>query len=217
MSKKKVVIMLPIHRHMEDLTWEKLLATIKSSEHDIGYYKKIGDSLISRARNELGRLFLNSKEKYDYLMFIDDDITWDANQKPIDKLIASNKDIIAGVYPVRDGSFRPAIRTKKIQSLVNKGKYNGEKVNVVRNKVYEVVYASTGFMLISRKCLESIYDKYKFPFAPFGDENDEYLSEDWAFCKRARDLNFKVWVDTTIKLGHIGMCIYTIDGVQTFT
>ena len=214
-KKKKVLIMMPIHYHMEELTWEKMKATIKGSDHKIGYYKRVGDSLISRVRNELGKLFLESKEKYDYLMFIDSDITWNPKIKPIDKLIASGKDIIAGVYPVKDTTLRPAIRTKKIQKLMDKGQYKGEKVKIIKNKVYEVVYASTGFMLISRKCLENVYKSDKFPFAPFGDKNDEYLSEDWAFCHKAREIGYTVWVDTTINLGHIGMCIYTLDGVQS--
>jgi len=30
-----------------------------------------------------------------------------------------------------------------------------------------------------------------------------YLSEDWAFCARARETGAKVYVDPTIKLGHL--------------
>ena len=36
----------------------------------------------------------------------------------------------------------------------------------------------------------------------------EHLSEDWFFCKLARELGFTVHCDTTIKLGHIGFYEY---------
>ena len=31
-----------------------------------------------------------------------------------------------------------------------------------------------------------------------------YLSEDWAFCDRARKLGFKVWLDPSIFINHVG-------------
>jgi hypothetical protein len=31
-----------------------------------------------------------------------------------------------------------------------------------------------------------------------------YLSEDWNFCERAIELGFKVWLDPTLMLGHLG-------------
>ena len=35
-----------------------------------------------------------------------------------------------------------------------------------------------------------------------------YLSEDWMFCKRARDLGIDVWADTTIQLRHRGNYLF---------
>ena len=37
------------------------------------------------------------------------------------------------------------------------------------------------------------------------DENGHYLSEDWTFCKRVREvINKPIWVDTEVKLDHLG-------------
>ena len=38
----------------------------------------------------------------------------------------------------------------------------------------------------------------------------EYLSEDWAFCERARRLGYQIWGDLDIPLGHSGAV--TING-----
>jgi hypothetical protein len=86
----------------------------------------------------------------------------------------------------------------------------------------EVRYVPTGFTCISRKLLEDMaktlplvwYDEsiqiYPF-FMPMIHDNDgrnEYLTLDFAFSQRARDLGYKIYLDTRIILGHIGMKIY---------
>src|SRR3990167_7424425 len=113
MAKTNVLVSIPVHRTIELPTMICLLETVKSSKHNISYYFRIGDGLISRSRNELGRMLLQQGNKYDYLMFIDDDILWNPKDRPIDRLIARNKDIICGIYTVRDDTLRPAIRSEE--------------------------------------------------------------------------------------------------------
>jgi hypothetical protein len=36
-----------------------------------------------------------------------------------------------------------------------------------------------------------------------------YLADDFAFCHRARGAGYKIFADTTIRLGHIGRYAYT--------
>lgn len=191
-----------------------LLNTKAVSDYTIDFYFRTGDGLISRARNELGKYFLNHPNKYDYLMFIDDDITWDHKKKPIDKLISCNKDIVCGIYPIRDNTLRPACRTKDMQALIEAKKYNGQKSIIPKNKVFEIEFANGGFLLIKRKCLEEIYKFSPFPFTCNVDKNGEYLSEDYAFCYRAKRIGYKIWADSTIKLGHIGQSIFTLDSIK---
>ena len=37
------------------------------------------------------------------------------------------------------------------------------------------------------------------------------LSEDWAFGERARRAGFDIWLDPSVRLGHIGATVYTAD------
>jgi hypothetical protein len=42
-------------------------------------------------------------------------------------------------------------------------------------------------------------------FFDFALKDGQYIGEDYLFCDRARELGFEVWIDPTIKLGHMGM------------
>jgi len=58
----------------------------------------INESLITRARNELARLFL--EKGLDYLMFIDADIQFSGQD--VASLMAADKDIVCGIYPKKE-------------------------------------------------------------------------------------------------------------------
>ena len=216
--KKKVFIGVPTHRTVQIATLVALQQTIATSQHSLSYYFRVGDGLISRARNEIGRQVLQefNNTKWDYLMFIDDDIIWDPKMMPIDKLIADDKDIICGVYSIRDETLRPAIRTKKMQRLIEQKKYEHQKITVPKG-ISEIEFAAGGFMLIKKECLLKVYQYSSHPFTCAVDKNNEYLSEDYAFCYRAKHLGYTIWTDSSIKLGHIGECVYYLDGIKTLT
>jgi GT2 family glycosyltransferase len=214
MKKVKVLVAIPTSRYFETITWFNLSETKDTSSNVIDFYYRVGDGLISRARNDIGRYCLNHQVKYDYLMFIDDDLTWDPKQKPIDKLISQKKDIICGIYPIRDNTLRPAVRTKEMQKLLIAKKYQGQKVKIPKDKVFEIEFANGGFLLIKRECLEAVYKFSSHPFTCNVDKYGEYLSEDYAFCYRAARLGYKIWADSSIKLGHIGQSVFYLDGIK---
>jgi len=208
MSDKYVLICMPIHRHPELKSVECLLETIRYSKCRIAYHWQSGDALLSRARNKVGESFLKEKE-FDYLMWIDDDITWNSQDGIIDLLISRKKDIIGGAYPEKSDCSTPTIRTLYIQKLIDIKKYKNQKIKVPKNKLFEVEYVGTGFMLISRQCIENVYVKFPFPFQPIFPKG-EYLDEGWSFCHRAKSLGYKIWADTTFELGRSGTTTYKL-------
>ena len=67
------------------------------------------DSLVSRARNNLiARAMTNPKMTH--AMFIDNDITW--NPSDILKLIMSDKNLIGGVYPLKNYNWEDLVKEK---------------------------------------------------------------------------------------------------------
>jgi hypothetical protein len=177
-----------------------------------------GDALIGRSRSRAATKFYLEK-KHDLLMFIDDDIV--SSTLDITKLLWScwklQPAIVCGAYPLKDMNKKTfAIYTKGYEKMVF-----GEG-----GMLYEIDYGSTGFMAIhggifSAMVLQKVVNycasaegESLYPFFNSNEIQREdgswiYLSEDWHFCHLAKKLGFKVYVDSTIKLGHIGSYIYT--------
>jgi GT2 family glycosyltransferase len=135
------------------------------------------ESLITRARNDLVYHFLKHKDAkgvFEYLMFIDADIQFEADH--VIRLLVHNKDIVTGAYPMKlinynnienkalsikeliKSTTEYAINLKLTQEQMDKA--NGEQSGVVQlqlvNGLIEVLDAGTGFMLIKRGVLEQM-------------------------------------------------------------
>ena len=169
------------------------------------------ESNVNRARNSCTAKFLSGDATH--LMFIDADIQF--NALDITKLINHNKDIVGGVYPQK--TFPP----KMVVNTLDNG--------VIEGDLIEVGTLGTGFMLIKRevftKMIENGAQNYKddigLPenealnqydfFNCTIDSQGRYLTEDWSFCRRWRQLGGKVWVDKTIALMHVGNFRYPPD------
>lgn len=165
----------------------------------------IGDSLISRARCMALFAFLKSDCKW--LFTLDDDIALPA--QAMVKLIEADKDMVGGLYRLKSQTVNRnpfAIR------------FLNEDVHVGKDSVHEVQYVSTGCVMHKRSFIEKLVSQYedlyfsenltgrKVPalYLPFI-YNHEYLSEDWAFCQRARDVGHKIYMHSGVQCGHWGL------------
>ena len=204
------------------------------------YFVQMGnESLITRARNELTRIFL--EKDFDYLMFIDADIGF--NPTDILSMINANKDIICGIYPkkeidwvqvsnaVKDG-VPPQELSKYTGAFVVNLVHDAKSAQGAMNEPIQIANGGTGFMLIKREVLEKLKDVVPtynsdmymivdterkprkiyqyFDVSIDRTDNDRLLSEDYHFCKLARDNGFKVWAAPWAQLSHTGS--YTFSG-----
>ena len=134
----------------------------------------INESLITRARNDIVSQFLNFKDErghLDYLMFIDADIQFEPDS--ILRLIAHNKDIVAGAYPMKVINYNTiaqVVGTPEEMALMSTEyvvniKFSSEEKRKnmqveIEGGVIEVHDAGTGFMLIKRQALLDMIEKY---------------------------------------------------------
>jgi hypothetical protein len=202
------------------------------------YWAQImNESLITRARNELVRLFL--EKGFDNLMLIDADISFDA--QAVATLMAADRDIICGVYPKKE------IDWKKVGDAAKLGKddlkdYGGAfvfnmvtelgKVETDKDGCIEIRHGGTGFMLIKRQVFIDLMphvptyrtSSFKDPetgeyakplthefFATSIDHTGALLSEDYHFCELWRKNGGKIYANPFIKLEHVGTYVYTGD------
>lgn len=176
----------------------------------------IGDALVSRARSIAASAFLRSD--CDVMLSIDSDI-WFRPEDAIalcEKALAGH-DIIGAIYATRSLQTQPALMLANDEEVVFTPE-SGPK---------EARFIPTGFTAVTRKPYETLKDTLPHchqgwghtAFWPFympyciewpGD-GYIYLSEDWAFCQRAADAGFKLWVDPSIRVGHSGSYMYTLE------
>lgn len=206
-SKKRVLIGTPSYDGKLDIFYiDSLLNTISLAEqNNIEVYPFFicYDSLIQRARNDLFKTaYLNG---LDALFFIDGDIGW----KPEDffKLVNSDKDIIGG-------SYRKKTDDKEL--YVVKALDNNDpnlNLNIDQNGLMKVAGLGCGFMKISRKALETLWNISKPYQSEKGDsrmifevvcEDNDLISEDIYMCKKWRNLGNSVYLDTNITCSHTG-------------
>jgi len=194
----------------------------------------MNESLITRARNELARQFL--EQNFDYLMFIDADISFDG--QAVAELMKANKDIVCGIYPKKEIAWGSVIEaaTRGEKNLRDfSGAYalnlalDVETVKTDEQGLIEVQHAGTGFMLIHRRVFEAMASHvpdYRISSAKSDDGNyskpltKEFfttsidkatgvlLSEDYHFCEAWRKIGGKVYVNPAIKLEHVGTYVY---------
>lgn len=96
----------------------------------------------------------------------------------------------------------------------------------------KVAYGGTGFLMIARAAMQSLAEAHPELEADLGDvdirdggggpsravmlfdtlvepQTGQYLSEDYAFCRRWRELGGEIWADFEARLTHVGYAAYT--------
>ncbi len=173
------------------------------------------EALIDRSRSIHATLAMEAG--YDVLVFIDDDIRFRA----------------ADLYQlIREADARQTV----VGCLYTKRKAPIELVGCPLDgpqdlqigeagSVREVRYVGTGLVAIPRLVLSSMVgslpklrtgailedggELHIWPFFMPMAYDVIYLSEDYAFCQRAKDAGFKILADTRIILGHVGEHVYS--------
>lgn len=134
-----------------------------------------------------------------HLMFIDSDMEFPPDG--IQRLIERDLDIVGGLYPRRQYPYRPTINRINGKKLIVPSSYP-------KDRLFEVDAVGTGFLLIKMKVFDKLGDPPYFKIQKF---YDVPIRDDVFFCVSARKKGFNVWVDPTIKLGHVGEYVYTME------
>ena len=214
----------------------QLPSVLKDKGLDVSFSFMFNESLIQRARNALVNVFMK-KEECTHLMFIDADIRFNPHDivtmleadKDIICGIYPKKEInwhnvekaVKDNYPVEH------LKHFTGSMVVNLVDYQGQ-VTVPRNEPVEIFAGGTGFMLVKKEVFLQLQDKVKSYVNDVGDlsgqmhkdriweyfpvfietETERLLSEDYAFCKIARDNGIKIYAAPWVHLGHFGTYLF---------
>ena len=205
-----------VQHHQSMLRLEELVANDPNIE--LQFATVVGDADVGRSRSVAASGFLRSD--CDVLLTIDSDIWFQADDAlKLCKKCFGGKHVIGGLYVTRSLlEAQPALLL-------------GDDVTVTfedGQHPVPVQFLATGFMAVHRKVFQKLTEHSevvesmktsKTPFwtfylqktIPWPGDQYLYLSEDFAFCHRAREMGFEIWLDPAIRLGHMGAYAYRLE------
>lgn len=141
--------------------------------------------------------FLESKAEY--LFFIDADLGWPADA--VARLIAHDKDVIGGAYPIKnDSRHYPVVCEQEPQNRLIKATGLPGGFLCIKRNVIELISASVPHY---QKAMGNRFMDVPAVFARAFVGN-QMIGEDFMFCRRAIDAGFELWLDPDIDFTHVG-------------
>lgn len=163
-------------------------------------------SVLPDARNALAREFLDSGMSH--LLFADADMSFTGDM--VLTLLSRARDVVGGAYLTRTGARLCYDRVPGAEPDAD--------------GLLEVVGVGTGLLMVAREAAVRMFDAspcywrrepsgvsaapllFDFVFDP---AEATYSGEDYAFCRRWRELGGRVYVDTSVRPGHVGEAVHT--------
>ncbi len=198
-----------------------------------------GDSLVTRARNNLADIFLaaSSDPENHYALWLDCDILF--SPESVIQMLSLDMDFLAAPYSKKgmhmdriSEAARENWPNDRVQAVAGTPNVNWLIGPVRCDEPMPLMEAGTGFWLMKRKVLTQLIEgggavKYRrcpeeknhygrefaYDFFRVGvwPETLEYLSEDWWFCREWRKLGGTLFGCMWIKTSHIGMYHYQMN------
>ncbi len=214
---------MPVADKPELKTLFSVYQAILNSGFEVKIYATEGDSLVSRTRNSHISVFINEYKDFDYFISIDSDLeilNTNKEDNIFKKLISHNEDFVGGLYALKNQEFN-ASSSLSLQ---------GENKILYNIGLVEMQWLSSGCWCLKRSVIEKMINFYP-ELAYEGDGpmfgktcyglympmikeiemgRKKYLSEDWSFNERWKEIGGKIYADTSIKLRHIGKYSYEL-------
>ena len=124
--------------------------------------------------------------------------------------IKAGADITSGLYFRRGKPYTPvafdSIEINDDGTAAGFKDYSGPLTGV-----HEVGGVGFGCVLMKADCIIDVFAKYGTCFTPLAG-----FGEDLSFCWRAKNLGYKIMLDTAVKCGHVGHVIITEDFYKAY-
>jgi hypothetical protein len=188
---------------------------LRTAGIDHGLLTIANESLITQGRSKMANFFMNNTE-YERIFFIDSDIGF--TSEDVFNLLKHDKDIVCGAYPMK--------------SIPLRYNYNISKPEISENELIKIENVGFGFAMIKRKVFEDIVTSYGEELKYYPPSNNSnypptekeynnsyhyflelkkdmnYLPEDFSFFERAKNVGYSAWLNTNIRLAHVGSHVF---------
>ena len=171
------------------------LGRLEATSHFKFYWATIGRLFVAKAREEFAEYTI--KMDCHYLFMVDDDMICPPNL--FLELYKHNVDIVAPLAFQRREPYYPVCYVQREGwDPARKERYFANEIikNYPKNKLFECDAVGFGAVLIKRRVLDKMVRPRFMSTNPSG--------EDILFCYQARQAGFKIFMDTSIKIAHLG-------------
>jgi hypothetical protein len=144
------------------------------------------------------------KNQYGKIFWVDSDIEWSVSD--FMALLENALDIVSGLYVLDTvGSVACTLNNKDgLPVRINKSEF------ILRNDCVKVVGVGFGFLAVRSGVFESMdREWFRAGVLQVGSVKAN-TGEDYAWCARAREAGFDIYIDTTVRLIHHKSTTYTV-------
>jgi len=192
--KKKILIAIPTAKYIEPDTFKSIYDLEIPDGYEVDYQHFYGYN-IDQVRNLIADWVVKD---YDYLFAVDSDISFPPDT--LKKLLSHDAAFITGVYRQRLPGYIVELYDKDLKRI----EYN----QIPKNKVIEIGGCGLGCSLIHTSVLKDVgYPQFEYHSAI--DHNNTF-SEDVDFCKKAREIGYQIFADTSVVCDHIGSKVFKL-------
>ena len=170
-----------------------------------------GFSQVDVARNQIATEAL--RDGFEELFWIDSDVVF--NPDDVDRLRQCGEPFVCAVYPKKGPQEFACNYLPGTESVVfgqggglTEMLYVGFGFNYTHRSVYERVRQHCQLPVCNLQFGEALIPFF-MPLAKTDAGEPWYLGEDYAFCERVRQCGYRIMVDTTIRLWHVGTYKYS--------
>ena len=196
------LIAVPCHE-MVHAEFMKSLMELERPE-ETGYAQSTGTlvyttrTLIANKAVEMG---------FDRVLWLDSDMTF-----PPDTLLRLSEDMdkgldmVCGIYFTRKAPVMPSIHKHLHWQIKEDGWVDTDcrcYTDYPENRLFEIACCGFGCVMTSARLLRAMNEKYGSPFYPLMG-----MGEDTTFCWRATQNGFRIYCDSSVKVGHIGQYVF---------
>ena len=176
------------------------LAMIRKPEgDDFACATRMG-SLVYNSRNDLAMQAIQTG--FDWVFWLDSDMVFQQDILVRMLKVAREKDLdfLSGLYFRRTVPYTP-VAFDHLEVNEN-GDCEWSEFEELPQSLFEVGGCGFGGVLVKTEVLAKVQEKFGNMFFPIAQ-----MGEDLSFCWRARQCGYKVWMDPTIVLGHVGYSV----------
>ena len=198
----RILIAVPCHEMVHADFTRSLMELERPEDAEIGF-SMITATLIYTARTLIANKAVEMG--FDKVLWIDSDMTF-----PPDTLIRLSRDMdehdldmVCGIYFTRKTPVMPSIHKHLHWEIREDGWVDTDcrcYTDYPENSLFGIACCGFGCVMTSARLLKDMNEKYGSPFYPLMG-----MGEDTTFCWRATRNGYRIFCDSSVKIGHIGL------------